>query len=152
MSRPHAETWLSPSGQFRLGLVRGAWMKPAARYIGHAAREAARRARLDDLATRLAELDAALETLESAAEQLAALRESARSEYARAPADDGLLRWHAEHNAAEQTAPRRASAPRRGRVETRAGRPCPRPRTRQLGVGRARSTSAGRCRRSRCHG
>ncbi len=112
-----AETWVSPSGQFRVGTVRGAWTKPAARYIGHAAREAARRARLDDIATRLGELAAALETQASAAERLAALREDARNEYARAPADDGLLRWHAEHNAAEQR--RREAQTRLGEAESK---------------------------------
>jgi hypothetical protein len=96
------ETWISPSGQFRVDTVRGAWTKPGARYIGHAAREAARRARLDEIATRLNELAAALVAQASAAERLAALREDARSEYARAPADDGLLRWHAENNAARR--------------------------------------------------
>jgi uncharacterized protein (TIGR02680 family) len=74
-----AETWVSPSGQFRVGTVRGAWTKPDARYIGHAAREAARRARLDDIATRLGELAAALAAQQSATEQLAAFREDARN-------------------------------------------------------------------------
>jgi len=112
-----AETWISPSGQFRVGTVRGAWTKPGARYIGHAAREAARRARLDEIATRLNELAAALVAQASAAERLAALREEARGEYARAPADDGLLRWHAENNAAEQR--RREAQTRLGEAESK---------------------------------
>lgn len=112
-----AEAWVSPSGEFRVSSVRGAWMKPDARYIGHAAREAARRARLTDIAIRLGELDAALGTQESAAAQLAALRDAARSEYERAPADDGLLRLHAEHNAAELQ--RRDAQARLGEAESR---------------------------------
>ena len=112
-----AETWVSPSGQFRVGTVRGAWTKPDARYIGHAAREAARRARLDDIATRLGELAAALAAQQSATEQLAAFREDARNEYARAPTDDGLLRWHAENNAAEQR--RREAQARLGEAESK---------------------------------
>jgi uncharacterized protein (TIGR02680 family) len=96
-----AETWVSPNGRFRVGAARGAWMKPDARYIGHAAREAARRARLEDIAIRLAELVSALAAQESVTAELTARREDARSEYARAPADDDLLRWHAENNAAE---------------------------------------------------
>jgi uncharacterized protein (TIGR02680 family) len=112
-----AETWVSPSGQFRVGTARGAWMKPGARYIGYAAREAARRARLDDIATRLGELGAALVAQASAAERLAALRDDARKEYARAPADDGLLRWHAENNAAEQR--RREAQTRLGEAESK---------------------------------
>jgi tetratricopeptide (TPR) repeat protein len=112
-----AETWVSPSGQFRLGGVRGAWGKPEARYIGHAAREAARRARLGAIAARLAELDAAFAGHESAAAALAARRDAAQSEYARAPDDDGLLRWHAEHNAAEQQ--RREAQTRLGEAEAK---------------------------------
>lgn len=97
-----AETWVSPRGEFRLGNARGAWTKPVAQYIGHAARQAARLARLTDIATRLGELEAALDGCRSAAARLAALRDEARNEYARAPSDEGLLRLHAEHNAAEQ--------------------------------------------------
>jgi len=112
-----AETWVSPSGQFRVGTVRGAWMKPGARYIGHAAREAARRARLEDIATRLDELASALAAQESAAAEVAALRDAARDEYARAPADDDLLRWHAENTAAEQR--RRDAQSRLGEAESK---------------------------------
>jgi uncharacterized protein (TIGR02680 family) len=114
---PDAEAWVSSSGDFRLGTVRGAWMKPHARYVGHAAREAARRARLEDIAARLAELDVALAAQVSGAAQLAAQRDDARSEYARAPADDGLLRRHAEHNAAEQR--RRDAQGRLGEAESK---------------------------------
>ena len=86
---PAAETWVAPSGEFRVGNVRGTWMKPGARYIGHAAREAARRARLGAITLRLEELVAALRTHASAVEQLAGDREAARSEHARAPATTG---------------------------------------------------------------
>ena len=41
-----AEFWLAGDGRYRLGPTRGAWAKPAAEYIGGAAREAARRRRL----------------------------------------------------------------------------------------------------------
>jgi uncharacterized protein (TIGR02680 family) len=112
-----AETWVSPSGEFRVGTVRGAWTKPGARYIGHAAREAARRARLEAIAARLDELLAALRTHASAVAQLAAARETARSEHARAPTDDGLQRWHAENNAAEQR--RRDAQERLGEAESK---------------------------------
>jgi uncharacterized protein (TIGR02680 family) len=115
-----AEVWISPSGDFRLGNVRGAWMKPDARYIGHAAREAARRARLDIIAARLTELDTALADQESSVAQLTARRDAARSEYAGAPADDGLLRWHAEHNAAERR--RREAQARLGEAESKLAR------------------------------
>ncbi len=112
-----AETWVSPSGEFRVGSVRGAWMKPDARYIGHAAREAARQARLQTIATRLEELLAALGMHASAVAQLAAARDAARSEHARAPTDDGLQRWHAVNNAAEQR--RREAQQRLGDAESK---------------------------------
>jgi uncharacterized protein (TIGR02680 family) len=112
-----ADIWVSPSGEFRLGSARGAWIKSQARYIGHGAREAARRARLADIAKRLGELEAALAACESAAADLAGLRDQARGEYERAPADDHLLRLHAEHNAAEQQ--RRDAQTRLGEAESK---------------------------------
>ena len=99
---PDAETWISPAGEFRVGNARGAWSKPEAQYIGHSAREAARRARLAQISERLIELSIALEESQSASTQLAATREDATQEYDRAPSDDGLLRCHAQHNLAEQ--------------------------------------------------
>ncbi len=112
-----AETWVSPSGEFRLGQARGAWTKSDAQYIGHAAREAARLARLAKIAARLAELEAALNDCQSAATKLSALRADARSEYERAPSDDSLLRLHAERNAAEQQ--RRDAQMRLGEAESK---------------------------------
>ncbi len=112
-----AETWVSPAGEFRVGNVRGAWMKPGARYIGHAAREAARRARLDAIAAALDDLLAALGTHESAVAELVSAREAARAEYAGAPSDEGLLRWHAENNAAELQ--RRTAQDRLGEAEAK---------------------------------
>jgi uncharacterized protein (TIGR02680 family) len=114
---PDAETWISPGGEFRLGTARGAWMKPSARYIGHAARTAARRERLDAVATRLDELQAALAGHESAMAELASARDAARSEYDSAPNDDGLHRWHAQNNAAEQS--RRDAQERLGEAESK---------------------------------
>lgn len=112
-----AEAWISPNGEFRLGNARGAWMKSDAQYIGHAAREAARLARLDAIATRLRELEAALSDCQSAASQLAVLRDDARNEYQRAPTDEVLLRLHAEHNVAEQQ--RRDAQTRLGEAESK---------------------------------
>jgi uncharacterized protein (TIGR02680 family) len=111
-----AETWVSPSGQFRIGTVRGHWMKPGARYIGHAAREAARRARLEGIAARLDELVAAFETQAATTAELTAERQETRDEYARAPADDELLRWHAENTSAERR--RREAQSRLGEAES----------------------------------
>ncbi len=97
-----AETWISTSGEFRAGSARGAWAKPGAQYIGHAARETARRSRLAQIAARLAELDAAIAECDAVGAGVAALREEARREYESAPSDERLLRLHAQHNSAEQ--------------------------------------------------
>lgn len=112
-----AEAWVSPSGEFRLGNARGAWTKSGAQYIGHAAREAARRVRLAEIGTRLRELEAALSGCQSAAAQLTILRDDARNEYERAPTDEGLLRLDAERNAAEQQ--RRDAQTRLGEAESK---------------------------------
>ena len=44
-----APVWVGGHGRFRNGVLRGAWHKPSAVYIGHAARETARQARLAEL-------------------------------------------------------------------------------------------------------
>src|SRR5690606_37053806 len=79
---PGAEAWLSPHGEFRVGTARGAWAKPVAQYVGHAAREAARRARLAEIATRLEELTAELAELADRQRRCEALRTEARAEHA----------------------------------------------------------------------
>ncbi|MBS0001793.1 MAG: TIGR02680 family protein, partial [Thioalkalivibrio sp.] len=48
---PEQAHWVSEDGRWRLGPARGAWAKDEARYIGHAAREAARQARLRQIAS-----------------------------------------------------------------------------------------------------
>jgi uncharacterized protein (TIGR02680 family) len=112
-----AETWISPSGEFRAGNARGAWTKSEAQYIGHAAREAARRARLEQIAVRLAEIDAAIADCDAAAAEVTALREAARQEYESAPSDEGLLHLHARHNSAEQQ--RRDAQTKLGEADTK---------------------------------
>ena len=49
--------------------------------------------------------------------QLVSARDAARGEYARAPSDDDLLRWHAENNAAERR--RREAQERLGEAESK---------------------------------
>lgn len=44
------EAWVAPDGRFRLGALTRAWSKPLPVYIGHAARAAARKQRLDEIA------------------------------------------------------------------------------------------------------
>ena len=98
-----ADSWVSPSGQFRLGALAGAWHKPAAVYIGFAARAAARAQRLAAIAQRrLAWAD------EQASHQaaLAALQQDqqqAEREWRSAPGDGALRQAHlqASHSARE---------------------------------------------------
>lgn len=99
---PEAESWVSPTGEFRLGPARGAWSKSQAQYIGHAAREATRRARLAEIASRLLEIAAAWEECDSIAAQIAEQRARAGREQESAPSDEPLMRAQADRDAAEQ--------------------------------------------------
>ena len=78
---PHStgDTWVSPDGTFRVGMLEGRWGKPAATFIGEGARQAARQARIAELeqerefhelvaaeaATRVSELDDQLSVVAS---------------------------------------------------------------------------------------
>ncbi|MGH8291287.1 MAG: TIGR02680 family protein [Steroidobacteraceae bacterium] len=97
-----AEAWVSLCGEFRLGPARGSWSKPRAQYIGHAAREAARRLRLDEIASKLLEIDAGLAECAATEAQLEEQRARAAREQDSAPPDDALLRAQADREAAEQ--------------------------------------------------
>ena len=90
-----SEAWLSPDGRFRLGTVAGAWAKPSAVYIGHSARESARRQRLADIARRLGQLADELAALQADADRLSNDRRAADEEWRQAPADDALRAAHA---------------------------------------------------------
>jgi len=112
-----AEVWMSPTGEFRTGNARGAWMKSEAQYIGHSAREAARRARLEQIAARLGEISAAISECNTETALVDRHRQAANEEYGRAPTDDPLLRLHAEHNSAEQQ--RREAQARLGEADAK---------------------------------
>ncbi|MGW3043229.1 TIGR02680 family protein [Kitasatospora sp. NPDC001159] len=62
--RPDHHTWVAVDGRYRLGALAGRWTKPAAHYLGEGAREAARRARLTELAGRRTELTLALQQMD----------------------------------------------------------------------------------------
>ncbi|MCL2770124.1 MAG: TIGR02680 family protein, partial [Solirubrobacterales bacterium] len=82
--------WVAASGRFRNGVLRGAWHKPAAAFIGHAAREAARRARLDELHERVTSARAELDALERQLAELARRQERLERELAELPPDAEL--------------------------------------------------------------
>ena len=94
------EAWIAADGRFRLGALAGAWAKPEAVYIGHAARLAARERRLAEIADRLAQLADDLRAVEAAAEQLARDQDAADAERRRSPADDTLRNAHSAAKAA----------------------------------------------------
>lgn len=97
-----AEAWVAPDGRFRLGTLTGAWNKSLAVYIGHAARAAARRQRVEEIALRLGEL--ALEKADVARQlaQLDAGRRQAAYEHASAPSEEALRQALLEVTACER--------------------------------------------------
>jgi uncharacterized protein (TIGR02680 family) len=84
------EAWVAPDGRFRLGTLAGAWQKPQAVYIGHAARATARRQRLELIAQRLASLHGESAAVALQLEQLEADRRQAEDEWRRAPSEQPL--------------------------------------------------------------
>ncbi len=88
--RDATEAWVSPDGQFRLGALAGAWSKPQAIYIGHAARAMARQQRLEALAQRLDSLRSESAAVVQQVEQLEADRRQAEHEWRSAPSDQPL--------------------------------------------------------------
>ena len=91
-----AEAWVCPDGSFRLGALAGAWRKPSAEFIGHAARAQARARRLETIAVRLGALALALSTLQQADARRARDQLQAASEWQRAPTDEPLRAAHLE--------------------------------------------------------
>lgn len=85
-----AESWVAPDGRWRLGALAGAWHKPAAAYIGHAARAAARASRLAEIAARLGALSDELTALHRRLEAQAQDEQRAASEWRDAPRDQAL--------------------------------------------------------------
>ena len=79
--------WVSRGGRFRNGILRGAWHKPAAVFIGHTAREAARHARLADLRDRAETARAELTALERQLAVLTQRHARLERELADMPAD-----------------------------------------------------------------
>ena len=79
--------WVSCGGRFRNGVLRGAWHKPTAAFIGHTAREAARHARLAELRDRADAATAELTALQQQLAELAQRRAQLEGELADLPSD-----------------------------------------------------------------
>ena len=99
-----ADNWVSPDGRFRLGSLAGVWSKPAAGYIGFAARAAARAQRLAAISSQLALLQTQADTLAGQASSLAADGQRAAHEWRSAPTDQPLRQAHLAASAAARDA------------------------------------------------
>lgn len=88
------QTWVDTNGEFRIGVLRGNWNKPAATYIGRGAREAARRARLQELAAARELVTDELTTIAQQREAITGRRDVLEQEIAGVPSDDELRRCH----------------------------------------------------------
>ena len=86
-----ATSWVDTDGGWRLGVAHGRWRKPAARYVGHAAREGARRDRITELDGLLRDLGERLRSIAAAIEQVERRRQTVTDERAALP-DDATLR------------------------------------------------------------
>ena len=99
-----AEAWVSRDGRFRLGGLTGAASvvgdAATARHIGHAARQAARQARLVQIDARQTSLTRELHALSQQTQQLQARADVATTEWQSAPSDQALLRAHQATDAA----------------------------------------------------
>lgn len=95
------EAWISPSGRYRVGPLAGAWTKARAEYVGHAAREQARRRRLAEIDSRIEAIARERDDVQRRRDALDANRALADDEWRRAPTDDVL---HASRIAASTAA------------------------------------------------
>ncbi len=89
-----AGTWVDVGGRWQVGPLRGEWAKPDAEYIGHGAREEARRRRLALLEQRISEAEAAVRAAEA---ELAAVEQRQRvlaDELERQPGEQALRDAH----------------------------------------------------------
>ena len=91
-----ADTWVAVDGRFRTGALAGAWTKPAAAYIGYAARAAARARRLAEIEARLRQLALDFQSLQKHLREHEQQQQEAAAEWQNAPADDGLRAAHVE--------------------------------------------------------
>ena len=74
-------TWVTTDGRWSNGVLSGAWRKDQAGYIGEGAREAARRARIEQLERELDAERAAIEGLDADLADIAARQELLADEH-----------------------------------------------------------------------
>jgi uncharacterized protein (TIGR02680 family) len=107
-------------GSYRLGPLHGRWTKPAAEYVGAAAREQARRARLAELEATLDTAEFERAETEAALDQVAAVEARLVTQLQERPTDQSLRDAHARAAAAGTDLERREAAlrPAREAVES----------------------------------
>jgi len=86
--------WVTPEGEFRNGVLRGAWRKQLATFIGRGAREAARRERLAELREQREQADTRLRELAGAQARLLERRAELEAELQRTPSEEPLREAH----------------------------------------------------------
>lgn len=106
------ETWIAADGRWRHGMLSGAWAKPEAEYLGHAARENARRRRIAALESTLAEIDETIAQIGRKQDSVTARMSKLQAERDGAPKVEPLQRTMHALEAAET-----ANAAARSRLE-----------------------------------
>ncbi|MFD5861483.1 TIGR02680 family protein [Streptomyces chartreusis] len=101
---PGHTTWVHRDGSFGIGVLRGRHSLPAARYIGAAARAAARAERLEQISQELAGLEAAAEGREQQRAAVHAQQAELEAHLAAAPRSHELSALRAQAVASRQTA------------------------------------------------
>jgi len=84
-SEAEGETWISRDGRWQHGLLRGAWAKPAAQYLGNASREEERLRRIAELEAALLEIDDSIAELQRQLNDIEARAEKLSLESENAP-------------------------------------------------------------------
>jgi uncharacterized protein (TIGR02680 family) len=94
LAQDEGTVWITPEGEFRNGILRGSWRKPAAAFIGRGARDLARRARLAELNERREQSQRRLGELEGARRGLHERRTEMEEELRRAPVEEAVRAAH----------------------------------------------------------
>lgn len=94
LAQGEGPVWVTPEGEFRNGILRGSWRKPAAAFIGRGARDLARRARLAELNERREQAQRQLGALADARRGLQARRTEMEEELRRAPIEEDVRSAH----------------------------------------------------------
>ena len=87
-------TWVTTAGSWANGVLRGAWGKDSAGYIGEGAREAARRARIAQLSGELQQERTAIGELDAALDDAGVRRERLSDEHRAVPPDAAVREAH----------------------------------------------------------